>query len=131
MAAVDFLGKGWAFPVAARRGVVASSEADQLIRESIMIILGTGRGERVMRPDFGCGLNELVFSPVDSSTATLVSFYVKDALQRWEPRIDVLGIGVSPDAESTNRLVISIDYRIKTTNSKHNLVYPFYLEARK
>lgn len=124
----DFLGKGWRFPVATENGGVAAAEGEELIRESIMIILGTAKGERVMRPDFGCGINELVFAPNNTSTATLITHYVQEALLEWEPRIDVLNVSVNPDEIEPNRLNIFIEYRIITANTKNNLVYPFYLE---
>ncbi|NLW46370.1 MAG: GPW/gp25 family protein [Firmicutes bacterium] len=128
MAIVDFLGKGWRFPVSVNNRQIMSSEAEESIRESIMVILGTAKGERVMRPDFGCGLNELVFAPNDISTATLVTFHVKEALLKWEPRIDLIDVKVVPDEMEYNKLNVEIEYQIKTNNTKANLVYPFYLE---
>lgn len=131
MAVVDFLGKGWKYPVAIKEGKIALSEGEDSIRESIMIILGTAKGERVMRPDFGCGIWELVFAPNDTSTATLVDFHIKEALLKWEPRIEVLDVSVTPDEEERNKLIINIGYRVRTTNTKSNLVYPFYLTEGK
>lgn len=131
MAVVDFLGKGWKYPVAIKEGKIALSEGEGSIRESIMIILGTAKGERVMRPDFGCGIWELVFAPNDTSTATLVDFHIKEALLKWEPRIEVLDVSVTPDEEERNKLIINIGYRVRTTNTKSNLVYPFYLTEGK
>ena len=96
-----------------------------------MIIPGTTKGERVMRPDFGCGIWELVFAPNNTSTATLVTFYIKEALLKWEPRIEVLDVSVTPDEEEGNKLIINVEYRVKTTNTKGNLVYPFYLTEGK
>lgn len=125
---VDFLGRGLSFPIAVKKDRLVMAEGEELIRQSILTILGTAKGERVMRPDFGCGLNELVFAPNDSATATLVGFYVREALLTWEPRIEVLNINVIPGIDEPNRLDIQIDYKIKTTNTKYNLVYPFYLE---
>jgi len=125
---IDFLGRGWKFPVSVKEGKMASSEGENGIMESIMIILGTAKGERVMRPDFGCGINELVFAPNNTSTATLVAFSVEEALLKWEPRIEVLDVSAFPDKDEGNRLNIRVEYMIKTTNTKKNLVYPFYLE---
>lgn len=127
----DFLGKGMHFPPTIKGGQLAMSSGEDLIGESIIIILGTAKGERVMRPDFGCGIQELVFAPNDTSTATLLTFHVKEALLRWEPRIEVLSVDVLSDSGETNRLNISIEYRVKTTNVRKNLVYPFYLEAKR
>ncbi|VVB94572.1 Gene 25-like lysozyme [uncultured archaeon] len=131
MTDADFLGRGWKFPVSIVDGKIVSSEGYDSIRESIMIILGTARGERVMRPDFGCGINELVFAPNNTSTATLITFYIKEALLKWEPRIELLNVNAEPDETEQNKLIISIDYMVKTTNTKDNLVYPFYLERGK
>ncbi len=125
----DFLGSGWKFPVSIKDGKILSSGGYDSIRESIMIILGTAKGERVMRPDFGCGINELVFAPNNTSTATLITFYIKEALLKWEPRIELLNVNAEPDETEQNKLIITIDYMVKTTNTKDNLVYPFYLET--
>lgn len=127
----DFLGKGIKFPLTVEGKKISTSSGEELIRESIMIILGTAKGERIMRPDFGCGINELVFAPNNTSTATLVNFHVKEALLKWEPRIEVLNVTAQPDEDEQNRLNISIDYRVRATNTKRNLVYPFYLEVKK
>ncbi len=129
MADEDFLGSGLHSPISLQDGKMKVSKGDDLIRESILIILGTAKGERVMRPDFGCGINELVFAPNDVSTATLLSFHIKEALLQWEPRIDVLDISVQPDSTEQNRLNINISYKVKATNTKKNLVFPFYLEV--
>ncbi len=128
MTEADFLGRGWKYPVSIENGKIISSEGYDSIRESIMIILGTSKGERVMRPDFGCGINELVFAPNNTSTATLITFYIKEALLKWEPRIELLKVNAEPDETEQNKLIITIDYMVKTTNTKENLVYPFYLE---
>jgi phage baseplate assembly protein W len=131
MTYADFLGTGWRFPVSIKDGKILSSGGYDSIRESILIILGTARGERVMRPDFGCGINELVFAPNNPSTATLITFYVKEALLKWEPRIELLNVNAEPDETEQNKLIITIDYMVKTTNTRDNLVYPFYLERGK
>lgn len=128
MTEADFLGRGWKYPVSIEKGKIISSEGHDSIRESIMIILGTSKGERVMRPDFGCGINELVFAPNNTSTATLITFYIKEALLKWEPRIELLKVNAEPDGTEQNKLIITIDYMVKTTNTRDNLVYPFYLE---
>src|SRR5580704_5678329 len=91
---VDFLGRGWGFPVAGRSGHIAVTEAEDSISQAIWIILATARGERMMRPDFGCGIHELVFAVNDITTRTRVSHDVREALIRWEPRIDVLDVSV-------------------------------------
>ncbi|ETT33891.1 GPW/gp25 family protein [Paenibacillus sp. FSL H7-0756] len=128
MEVVDFLGRGWTYPLAVQRGSVRSSGGEDSIRESIILILSTARGERVMRPDFGCRLNELVFSPNTMSTATLLRSFIEEALQNWEPRIEVDDITVTPRSDRSE-LEVSIDYSIRASNSKYNLVYPFFLES--
>jgi len=125
----DFRGIGWAFPVEAdREGRIALSRLDESIKESILIIVGTAKGERVMRPTFGCGIHDLVFAPNDTTTAGLVSFEVREALIDWEPRIEVLNVQVMQDTEEGNKLLINLQYRVRSTNNIFNLVYPFYLE---
>jgi phage baseplate assembly protein W len=109
-------------------GRIALAQFEEDIREAIRIILGTDRGERVMRPDFGAGLNEFVFEPLNSTTIHLVKTRVQEALVKWEPRIDVLDVSVSADALEHNKLLIAVTYRVRATNTQFNLVYPFYLE---
>jgi phage baseplate assembly protein W len=127
----DFWGRGITFPFSVTNGQVSESEGEDLIYQSILIILGTSPGERVMKPDFGCGINELVFAPFNTFTTTLVAFHVKEALLKWEPRINVQEVTAAPDPDEGNRWNIKIDYVIKTSNAKRNLVYPFYLEGKK
>jgi uncharacterized protein len=128
MSDAAFLGAGWAFPVARDAEGEAALAADaQDVREAIEIILATNPGERVMRPDFGAGLGALVFEPIGATTAALVRHRVEDALVRFEPRIDVLDVEVSAPSPTAGQLDISIDYRIRSTNTFYNLVYPFYL----
>jgi phage baseplate assembly protein W len=123
-----FLGSGWAFPVRLDDDhcVRLTAGADS-IRQSIWLILGTARGERVMRPDFGCGIHDFVFDVNDTGTATAVGQSVRDALTRWEPRIEVLDVYAAPDAGDRHRLLIEINYQVRSSNSRFNLVYPFYL----
>ena len=126
----DFLGRGWAMPVAldVRTGLVATAEHEEDIRQAILIIIETAPGERVMRPDFGCGIHELVYAAMDSNTVQRVRSVVEDALRRFEPRIDVLGVGVDTLAAATDgRLMVEIEYRVRKTNQVGNLVFPFYM----
>jgi phage baseplate assembly protein W len=124
----DFLGRGWAMPVHLdpRTGQVASVAYEDDIRQSILIILETAPGERVMRPNFGCGIHELVFSVVDSTAIELICSTVKEALVRCEARIDVLNITVDEEATSEGKLLVEIEYRVRKTNQTGNLVFPFY-----
>jgi phage baseplate assembly protein W len=122
-----FLGKGWAFPVQPdAAGEVALSAYEEDIRQAIHIILGTAQGERVMRPDFGAGLQTLVFEPMNTTTMALVRHRVEEALIIWEPRIDNVSVQVCA-AHPHGRLTIEIRYRVRATNTFYNLVYPFYL----
>lgn len=123
-----FLGVGWAFPVAADGDRIAVAVSEESIRDSLWIILGTARGERVMRPDFGCGIHDLVFATNSATTLGRVVREVHDALVRWEPRVEVLNVDAAPDPALPARLLIRVDYRVRTTNNQFNLVYPFYLE---
>ncbi len=102
-------------------------ESDQDIRESIWIILSTAKGERVMRPDFGCGIHDLVFAPMNTSTLGLFESSVREALRIWEARVEVIDVNVSPDQAESGKLKINIQYRVRETNNEFNLVYPFYL----
>lgn len=129
--AKEFLGKGWKFPLEIdKRGGVALSQYEDKIRESILIILGTAKGERVMRPDFGCDIHDFAFSVLNTSTLTLIQSVVKEALVLWEPRIEVLSIETFKERLNEGILLISIDYKVRKTNTEFNLVYPFYLEPK-
>lgn len=124
-----FLGKGWQFPVALDEGgALAVAEYEESVRQSIWVILGTAKGERVMRHDFGCGIYYMVFDVNSSTTTSEAAEEVRDALVSFEPRIDVLGVEVSPGGGG-EVLYVSIDYQIRATNTVFNLVYPFYLEG--
>lgn len=124
----DIIGKGWAFPPRLdHRGQIALVSGPAEIEQAMRIILNTAPGQRVMRPEFGCRLQELVFAPNNSQTAGMAERYVREALGRWEPRIDVLSVIVAPDVEHNACLLISVSYRIKAMHSSRSLVYPFYL----
>jgi hypothetical protein len=126
----DFLGRGWQFPVTTdRSGQVESTTGVADIEASIRLILATAKGERVMRPDFGCGIHDYAFTTVDQSTLTMVETSVHDALREWEPRIEVLSVDVSTAELDVGRLLIEVTYRVRETNNEFNLVYPFYLEG--
>lgn len=125
----DFLGRGVAFPVdtdPSRTIEDASSETD--IQQAIRIIIGTAPGERVMRPQFGCGIHDRVFASIDTTTRSLIEDDVRDALIEWEPRIDVQSVSVQDDPGEQGKLLIEVEYLVRATNTKDNLVYPFYLE---
>jgi phage baseplate assembly protein W len=124
----DFLGRGWAMPVALdpRTGRIASVAYEEDIRQSILIILETRPGERAMRPNFGCGIHEMVFTALDSTTLQRIRSLVEEALRRCEARIDVLGVTVDEEATTRGELLIEIEYRVRKTNQAGNLVFPFY-----
>jgi phage baseplate assembly protein W len=124
----SFLGNGWGFPIAPGPDkTVNYTSEEEKIRQSILIILGTARGERLMRPEFGSRLHELTFATIDASTQNLIAHYVTDALIEWEPRIDVLDVQVSDEEAARGVLLIDIEYKIMAANSIFHLVYPFYL----
>ena len=126
----EFLGRGWSFPVETdHRGEVALSEGEVDIEQAVRLILSTTPGERVMRPEFGCGIHTYVFATIDTTTLTLIEDEVRDALVAWEPRIDVLAVDSAFADRATGRLEIEIRYKVRHTNNEFNLVYPFYLEG--
>jgi len=129
-AEAGFLGKGMAlFPFAMKGGTVAMNSYEDQVEQSIRLILKTERGERVMRPDFGAGMELLAFEPLNAVTLALVRERVSEALLRFEPRIDLLAVAVESGEDQQGRcLLVSIAYRIRRTNTEKNLVYPFYLE---
>ena len=124
----DFIGKGWAFPVRpALSGRLVLVGGETKIRQGIWIILSTALGERQMLPEFGCGIHDLVFQPNTAALRGLIQAKVREALTRWEPRIDVVEVHVESPPEQRNYLLIRIDYRIRDNNAFYNLVYPFYI----
>ncbi len=123
-----FLGSGLKFPFQInKQGGLKLSQREDKIRESIMIILGTAKGERVMLPDFGCDIHEYVFSVINTATMTSIESEVKDALLLWEPRIKVLNVECLTERTDDGVLSISIDYKVRSTNTEFNMVYPFFL----
>jgi phage baseplate assembly protein W len=124
----DWLGRGWAYPLEFERatGSIAVAEFEEDIRQAMRIILGTARGERVMRPDFGCGIHELVFEVVDTSALTRVETEVRESLVKYEARIEVLNVHADPFEAADGKLLVEIEYRIRRTNQTGNFVYPFY-----
>jgi phage baseplate assembly protein W len=123
----DYLGTGWAFPLRLNlQGGIDLSKEDQKIKESIWIILRTGVGERVYRPNFGSRLSELAFAPMNSDTLVLIRIYVLEALEVWEPRIIVDQVLTDPDPVR-GRVDIIINYRLKDYPEIYSFVYPYYL----
>lgn len=127
----EFLGVGIKFSFQTNlSGGIALSCHEESIKESIRIILGTSKGERLMRPDFGCGIHNLVFAPVNTSTEGLIIHHIREALILFEPRLELLKVDVSKDEVDIGKLLINIDYKVIRTNNIFNLVYPFYLHER-
>jgi len=126
--AKSFLGCGWYFPPKVDvDGSIADAVYEEDIDQAIWIILGTNPGERVMRPDFGAGLNRFLFEPINSSTIEGLKHRVEESLVAWEPRIDVKEVSIDAEHPEHNRLLIDVRYRVRATNTVRNLVYPFYL----
>jgi hypothetical protein len=124
----EIIGRGWAFPPRLdHRGRVATVGGEQEIEEAIRIILATAPGQRVMRPEFGCRLQEIVFAPNNGQTAALAERHVRQALARWEPRIQIEEVRAEPDRENRALLLIQLRYAIKSSHASRSLVYPFYL----
>ncbi len=124
----DIIGSGWAFPPQIDgRGRLALTHENNEIAQSIEVILSTAPGERVMRPSFGCRLHELVFAPNNNQTIAQARRNVEQALGIWEPRIRVVKVDVRPDPLENSRLLVEIEYEIKSTRDRRSLVYPFYL----
>ncbi|MEG4495032.1 GPW/gp25 family protein [Microcoleus sp. D3_18_C4] len=125
----DFLGVGWTSPVKLNSaGQIEMARYEDCVRQSILMILGTAKGDRIMRPDFGCGIHDLVFANNSPGTIGQVIHEVRQSLIDWEPRIDLLEVDANPEEAHPNRLLILINYQVRTTNNRFNLVYPFYLQ---
>ncbi|MGC9420493.1 MAG: GPW/gp25 family protein [Rhodovulum sp.] len=124
----SFLGRGWAFPPAfePRNGVAALVEAEDDIAESLRILMGTRPGERVMQPDYGCRLHDLVFEPMTAETEAEIEVAISRAILFFEPRIVLESVQVTADDWPEGILRIRLVYRVRATNSRHNRVFPFY-----
>ncbi len=125
--AADFLGCGWAFPIAFTGGRLASRADEDQIRQSILLILQTPKGARVMEPEFGSDLQTMVFEAGNEGAVHVAAYAVRTALETWEARIKVLDVAARIDPEQPERLLIDVSYLIRSFNSRHNLVFPFYL----
>lgn len=128
---MDFLGRGWAFPPSFKDegGYVEMVEAEADIDQSLHIILSTSFGERVLRPDFGCNLTDFLFEPMNSGFIGYMRDVVFNALLYHEPRIKVNRVEVFQDEQLEGKLLISVDYTVRTTNSRFNFVYDFYVKG--
>ena len=129
LADIPFLGRGWSFPprFAAAANEVEMVAGERDIRESLFILLSTAQGERVMVPTYGCDLHRYVFAELTTGMMTEIRDTVMTAILRWEPRIDVIAVSVTADADEPALVRIGIDYRVRRTNVRSNLVFPFYI----
>ena len=124
----EFVGQGLAFPLQVNpRGELSLVTGSTDIQQAIGIILGTIPGERVMRPGFGCRAWELIFAPNNAATQSLLVTYVRQALEFWEPRIELTEVEVEADVNDPSALLVEIKYEIKTTHDQRSIVYPFYI----
>jgi uncharacterized protein len=122
----DFIGSGWSFPTTITpAGSVRLVGGSEDIDAAIRMILSTIPGERVMRPEFGCRMWSLIFAPLTASTLGLIEQYVREALERWEPRIELDSVLAVADQDSAE-VKVELDYRLRATNDVRNLVFPFY-----
>jgi phage baseplate assembly protein W len=123
----DFVGAGWAFPLAVdAAGGIALARREQELEQAMRLILATYPGERPLRPEFGSRLRDYVFRSATLDTAAELSHVVQSALVRWEPRVDIDFVNVLIDPEERNKFYIDINYKIKDDNDARNLVFPFY-----
>ncbi len=124
----EYLGQGIAFPIHLNpSGKVGIANGEEDIEQAIQIILGTIPGERLMRPEFGCRVHELLFAPNDLATEELIIYYIEEALERWEPRIEVQAVKVTDQLTQDGALQIEIYYQIQDTHNERSIVYPFFL----
>ncbi|GAB3116939.1 GPW/gp25 family protein [Streptomyces calidiresistens] len=125
--AEQFVGSGWSFPLRiSPTGGIALVSGEREVEESIRLVLATAPGERPMRPEFGCAIHDLVFAPINEQTAGRLRHEVYSSLDRWEPRIEVHDVRVTPGAGS-GVLYIDVRYAIRGTNNPRSLVFPFYV----
>ena len=124
----EILGSGLSFPFGVDpRGALSLAHGEEDIKQAIGIILGTAPGERPMRPEFGCAVHDLVFDTIDAAMIGRLETAIRTALDRWEPRIELMEIDFDLAAVAEGRLLITLAYRVRATNQQHNLVYPFYV----
>lgn len=124
----DFVGKGISFPMRVdQSGALALTSGGADIDGSLRMVLTTAPGERLMRPQFGCRIWDLLFEPINANTIGLMAESVKDAVSQWEPRVDLEDVQIEPDPRDHSRVMINLKYKVRATNDRRNLVYPFYV----
>lgn len=126
--AQDLIGTGFSFPIKVdARGRLTWSSGEQRLQDAIWLIVKTSIGERVMRPTFGAGANDYVFQPNSPTARTALATAIRSALLLWEPRVDLDTVSVDPVSGEPSQVLVSIAYRVRSTNELFNMVYPFYL----
>ena len=125
-----FLGRGWSFPprVSPLTRATEMVEGEEDIAQSLFVLLSTSPGERIMAPTYGCDLQPFVFADLTTSLLSQIRDLVATAVVRWEPRIDLNGVSAELDAEDLSTVLIGVDYRVRATNTRNNLVFPFYVQ---
>ena len=127
-AAADFVGRGISFPMRVdQSGALAMTAGADDIDASLRMVLITAPGERLMRPKFGCRIWDLLFEPVNANTIGLMAEAVREAVSQWEPRVTLEEVEIDPDPRDHSRVMINLKYRVRATNDRRNLVYPFYV----
>jgi phage baseplate assembly protein W len=122
-----FIGRGIAFPMRVdHTGSIALVGGPEDIDRSIVMVLSTAKGERLMRPQFGCAIWDQLFEPINANTLGLMAQAVRESISQWEPRVELEDVITEPDEDGQGKVMISITYRIRATNDRRNLVYPFY-----
>lgn len=126
----SFLGRGWSFPIRFSGGISPTMmvEDEEDIRQSLHIILSTRMGERVMRPDFGTDLHNMVYHNMDLTARTQLRAAIERAVLYWEPRITLNKVSFDMSEERSGKLSILLEYTIRQTNARGNIVYPYYYE---
>lgn len=124
-----FLGRGFKFPIQVDEitGKMKTSSYEEDIKEAIYLILMTKKGERIMNPEFGCGVHDYAFGTMDYTSLSMMERAVREALALWEPRIIDVEVNLTVDDEKEGCVIISIDYTVRSTNNPYNLVFPFYM----
>jgi len=124
----SFVGRGFSWPLEVdHTGSIRLTDGIDDLERSIRVVLLTAPGERLMRPEFGCRIWDHLFAPVEPNSLGLMVQAVREAVGRWEPRVDLENVTVRPDPDDSSRVLISLAYAIRTTNDRRNLVFPFYV----
>ena len=123
------VGTGWRFPILPdAAGGLTYVDGDENVEQSLKILLLTNLGQRVMRPDFGSKAQSMVFAPGSLQFLGLLETTIREAVRDWEPRIDLEQVRAETDLEDETRVTVHIGYRVRQTNTRSNLVFPFYLD---